>query len=133
MYVGRWYLHQPSIPYWKELSSGFDGADILQAEKTIVWIGEDEKNEAGYAFDILKSCGLVGLLNEGLEKIHIVMRSVTSNGSASLEITNIDQAIEAFIVGVSPIFKKDWFNRQWVVQGVLLAERADMVFGLYSI
>ena len=98
-----------------------------------MWIGEDEKNEAGYAFDILKSCGLVGLLNEGLEKIHIVMRSVTSNGSASLEITNIDQAIEAFIVGVSPIFKKDWFNRQWVVQGVLLAERADMVFGLYSI
>jgi hypothetical protein len=109
------------------------GQIYSQAEKTIVWIGEDEINEAGYAFDILKSCGLVGLLNEGLDKIHTVMRSVTNDMGASSEITNIDQAIEAFIVGVSPIFKKNWFNRLWVAQEVVLAERADMVFSFHSI
>lgn len=99
------------------------------AWRTVIWIGVDENNNAGLAFDY----------------IYRVFRAFASSGYNELRIRHFiavqeglqKEELKAWIWGLfdalAPMFEKSWFNRLWVVQEFVLSKQARMAFGKKTI
>jgi hypothetical protein len=100
-----------------------------QAQKTLVWLGEDKSGGAELAFDYVSR--LDKCLNEGYQtELELRQRIATEYQIRGRTFEN--WALD-FIDAIAPIFDQTWFRRLWVVQEVALSNHAQLIFGNQTI
>jgi heterokaryon incompatibility protein (HET) len=97
------------------------------AEHTLVWLGEDPENQARMSFQAVE--------NASTFLLHIASRhKVQSCNLVEPRISTADRTIlRLILIELLPIFNLPWFQRLWVVQEVVLAQRTTVFWGSESI
>ncbi|KAF2002639.1 hypothetical protein P154DRAFT_130948 [Amniculicola lignicola CBS 123094] len=101
-----------------------------RADRVVVWLGTDDYDEARFAFAIL--CSLVNE-NSQLEALKKGRFTSVNKEKGIPDIKSTVSLESAYWTAVLALFSNTWFVRMWVLQEIVLAHSATIIWGSCSI
>lgn len=107
------------------------GRIYSEAERTLIWIGQDSENKAQKAF---RQVSIVSSYISSYKKQKgKTVQQFRDHIRCRIGQKDIEKWAIEFMNDIAPIFAKSWFTRLWVVQEVFLAQDAVLMFGNHHI